>query len=710
MSFFVSGLWSLSAFRGNATWWSMLRKHLLLLCIPWAMLTLSLLWRANCSYWQGLTFYLIFTLGSVCLGVSLAFLIYRLPFRLKRTTLLTAGIAIAILGVVYDIGFHPQFFTYNHVFGGVMGPLYDEELRVRGGLVAFRFLTLMWALWCVSVAHLIRPTSRKRVWMLGVAISSVSILLIYLNSADLRINTSPAYVKSYLQGHAPTEHFDVYYDPAAIDSSQLRQILNEHEYRYEFLREQLLVDVESRIQSFIYPDPETKDHLTGARYTSVAPVWLKEPQTHILLDHFDGVFAHELGHVFSREFGMPILNASFSVGLVEGVAVAFEPADGRPHPHEQVLAASAALTSADSLVRIGPAFDLKARLSPLGFWTGRGAVSYTTMGSFVRFLVDAYGVDRLKQVYAFGDFETVYGKSVDDLVNEWERTLLGRPFISRSANSYVTSRFSTPSLFEKDCPHHIPPFQRQYERGIQLLVDGDTTGALASFEDALNEEPLFQEGLDGWTQLMLSKWEVDETVSRLIIALAEIDSVATPYAAPALWFRLGDAYAMAEQPIEAVNAYEKARSQLSLYAQEQHGLVILRQELASLPAAIGTIYKNMDVETRLHRLAELHEKHPLVAFQQAYLLLQENRFAEALEKLERLDLNALDLEPTHLEFLCRLRLIVLTELYELNLEPEKALYSAEELIRTFKNSGAFQEAAFYADIAGRMRYIMSHGS
>ena len=111
----------------------------------------------------------------------------------------------------------------------------------------------------------------------------------------------------------------------------------------------------------------------------MTPVWLSTPQVHVLAGQFEEIFPHELVHAFSRSFGMPILNASPAVGLVEGLAVAFEPPDGGPDASEQVAAVMGGET-ADRLAR---------SLDPFGFWGGRGAVSYTTTGSFVGYLCEA---------------------------------------------------------------------------------------------------------------------------------------------------------------------------------------------------------------------------------------------------------------------------------------------------------------------------------
>ena len=704
VAFFAAGLSAMTQFGRNERLAHVYGRQLMLLFVPWALLTISLLWRENCDYFRGLAFYLIFVPASTVFGVSLAYLTFHVLARFKRTLFIVAGLCIALSGVLFDIGFHPQFFTYNHVFGGVMGPIYDEELQVRGGLLAFRVLSCVWAFGFIVTARLFQPSNEKRKLWIQAGIAALALVILYANSAPLRITTPAKYAEQYLGGHARTEHFDVYFDPASMDSLQLKSILDEHEYRYAYLQENLQVSVRNRIKTYLYPDPETKDYLTGARNTSVAPVWLKNPQMHIVTNHFESVFAHELTHVFSREFGLPLLNASYSVGLVEGLAVAFEPSDGRPHPHEQVLAATGSLVPVDSVLSVLKAFPLQSSLSPLGFWTGRGAVSYTTMGSFVRYLADTYGVDLLKRVYAKSNFEEVYGKSVDVLVKEWEAFLLQLPAVSRSARDYVARRFAVPSLFEKTCPHHIPRFERHFRAGVQAFTEGDTTAALGHLNASLSEQPRFQPALDGWAQLTTAAGQVDAVVVRLSDELAGHDSAST-FASPSLWIRFGDALAITGRPGQAQNAYDRAREGLPLYAQEQHGLVVLRRYLADWPAVILDMYSSTDASTKLQRLDTLHARQPLVALLQAYLHNQEGRFESAVKILEGLDLYSTSAAPSHQPLLERLRLIGLASAYEADRRYGAAAATADQLVVDFLDVGAFQEAAFYTDFARKMRYI-----
>lgn len=49
--------------------------------------------------------------------------------------------------------------------------------------------------------------------------------------------------------------------------------------------------------------------------------------------------------------------------------------------------------------------------------------SYILAGSFVAFLVETYGLQMFRSLYARGDYEGIYGKSLSVLENEWRLSL-----------------------------------------------------------------------------------------------------------------------------------------------------------------------------------------------------------------------------------------------------------------------------------------------
>lgn len=700
VSFFIAGLAAIGAFRRGETFGETLAWQLSLLIIPWFLLTFSLLWQDNCSYGQGFLLFLLFTLPAAVLGVSLAYLIAGGRIRWKKTLLILAGIFMLIAGPIFDLGFHSQFFTYNHLFGGVLGPIYDEELTIRKGLIFFRLRTLLIALFCWLWAESAKSvvTSSKRWLMWGTAFL---VILSYVFSAQLRINTPAWYIKQQLNGHVATEHFDIYYDDVLLDSAIVTHYVYEHEFRYQDIKAKLGIDVSERIQTFIYGDAETKHQLTGSRYTSVAPVWLPNPQMHILAELFDRVFPHELAHVFSREFGLPLINASLSVGLVEGLAVSLEPADGRPTPHEQVLTAITNATKPNEPIKIAERIGLAQRLTPLGFWTGRGAVSYTTMGSFVRYLADTYGYEKVSAVYARGNYEAVFDKPIDVLVTEWEDHLLALPYVDRATHAHVTRSFAIPSLFEKRCPHYLPRFERAYREGMVQLLAGDTTQALVQLSESIRRAPEYDVAIDAWGGVKIPRGEVDTVITKIESTFLGAD--ASPSGA-GVWMRYGDALAVKGMTTEALAAFDSALVRLPLYAYQQRGAMALRIALADNMVVQRINRTDRSRMRKVRELEVLATDDPNILVLQGVILGLDFQFDEALAYFSRYR-NAIAGAGHDAAILLLVRELQF-QLHYATGDYEAAYHEATALQTYFESVGAFNSAEQYTDFASKMLYIM----
>jgi len=585
VAFFAAGLSSLRLLSDDEDFGPVLGRHLALLAIPWFLLTLTLLWRANCGYGQGFLLYLVYTVPSVCLGVALAYLVAAVARRRRGLWFVGIGLLVALVPVAYDLGLHPQLYSYNHVWGGLLGPLYDEELAIRPGLFFFRGLTIWWAVALVLIARRAqlrrapgpRRAESRRVG-LGLLLVAAIISGTYAAAPWLGINTPAWLIQERLGGHLELDRFDIYYDPSALSEGELTVIADAHAYRYEQLRATLGANVPIRIATYLYPDPETKAALTGSRTTSVAPTWLPTPQMHLLQDRFQSSFAHELAHVVSREFGMPVLRASPAIGLVEGLAVAVEPPDGLPSLHAQV---AAALRHREDLgiYRDSLSVGVAAQLRPFGFWTGRGAVSYVTMGSFVGFLLDEYGAEYVKRAYASGNLEAAFGKSVEALAREWEHFVRQQPE-DAEATALVMARFAQPGLFEIRCPHYVPPVVRHLRAARDAVERGQVDAAERAYDRALRADPNHIGAVTGWAALRLAEGDAEPALERLNAAYARRDTLWSA----GLLARLGDAHRVAGNDDAADSLYAAAVARVPAYALKQRALMDARATLA--PEAI----------------------------------------------------------------------------------------------------------------------------
>lgn len=586
VGYFAAGLSALGRFRAGATFGSEVRAQLALLLVPLALLTVSLAWAPNCAYATGLLFFVLFPVVSVVLGVAVGFA--ASPGRRGRVVVVGAGVAVLMLGPLYDLGLHPQFYTYNHVFGGVLGPVYDEELALRRGLFAFRGLTLLWAGGAYAVGRYRRAEASDRPRRLRHVVGAAFALgIVYALAAPLGINTPAWWLEQRLGGRFTTPHFAVYLRPDGWDAARLDRLAEDLEYRYAWMAEAAGGGVPERVRVYLYPDAQTKAALTGARYTSVAPVWLRRPQVHVLEAHYDDVFPHELAHVFSRPFGMPGLRATRLVGLVEGWAVALEAPDGLPSPHEQV----AATAFADARAADEAAAQLRAavaqQLTPHGFWTGRGAVSYTAMGSFVRYLLERYGTAPFRAAYAWGAFEEAYALSADSLAAGWVAFLRAQPYLARGVDTYARRRFAVPSLFEKACPHHVPGYVRQTREAATLLREAATLAgrqeARRLFGKVLAHRPEYVPALEGWAAACLALGDPSAARRRL-------SSLADTLHTPTSWALLGDAAAWVGQPAQARRAYRAAYGLVPAFQTEERARLALRAALVEHPGVLATLY------------------------------------------------------------------------------------------------------------------------
>ena len=620
VAFFVSGYAAVGAFGAEApSLWRVMGRQEAALLVPLGLLTLAQLWAPNCTFAQGLLFYALFPGVTVAFAVSLAYALQGLDLSRPRVVLTVIGLLIVVGGPLYDLGLRPQFYTYNHVFGGVLGPIYDEQLAVRTGLFVFRGLTLLWAAVAVLVGQWLRGRGLR--WPLPIC--ALAIGTIYAFAAPLGINTPAWYIQEQLGGHTRTAHFDLYYDPTRVDTAAAAALAQTHEARYDWVRTRLDLDADEdgpRIQSYIYPNPDVKGRLTGARTTGVAPVWLSTPQIHLLRDGVSGSLGHELAHVASRPFGLPGLNASWAPGLIEGWAVALEPPSPVPSPDDLVLTAAYADTTTSLTAE---ARAVASRLSPWGFWTGRGAVSYATMGSFVQYLLDRFGPDKLKRVYAWGNFEAVYGRSLQALAEGWAAHLRRTSGVARDAYGVVARQFTRPSLFQTECPHYVPPARRHLQEARRAARRRDSTDMVAHLKHALAMQPQFAAAHEALAHIHLAR-------GRSGAARRQLDTLSQKARTVGLRVALADARALAGATEAARALYAEARARTPNYAHDTRTRLMLRDATAAHPRVLRILVSGDSAAVQARRLGAVQQQNAAVRAWRAVRWMDAKQYGAAL--------------------------------------------------------------------------------
>jgi len=433
-------------------------SNLSLALLPLAVILIDGLRTPICNLREGLAFYAILPLPGIVYGTAVGFgLGLAWPPRRARAafvgwSLVTLASALAWLVL------QPPKFAYSTFIGYFPGPIYDAEIPVTRTLLLARGVVVLQAGLAVALSVLAWDGTRVRArrlmhdWDGERAVAAAGALglalvwlLVELNAAALGLRLQRRDIRRILGGHIETAHCHLYFDRAAFSDLRVERFAREHETRYAQLEAWFGFAPQRKIGSYIYASPEQKKRLMGAGGTSFEDALHDEFHIHASAADPHPVLTHEMAHIFAAQFHR-WMKVSLLMGLHEGIAVA---AEWNEESARFDLTPHQACAAMDSL---GILPDLQRSLGTFGFWTQPGARAYTAAGSFVRWLIETYGMDRFRIVWPRGDFERAYAKPLATLLAEW-RTLLRGVAVSPVEHARAARLFRARSIFQVPCAH-----------------------------------------------------------------------------------------------------------------------------------------------------------------------------------------------------------------------------------------------------------------
>tara|TARA_R100000388_G_scaffold84871_1_gene63953 strand:+ start:9053 stop:11092 length:2040 start_codon:yes stop_codon:yes gene_type:complete len=492
----------------------------------------------GCLTIDGLGFWIFIPLPSVFFGTATGRLIRK--FSLPWPKLLTVFVLLfCAIGVwLFEMLNYPQVYFYNHVWGVWPGPIYDEAVQLTGSFFYFRWLTFLWIL----LLWLLPDWSSTLQKKLITGLALVSLLFSYMNLDEAGIISPRESIQAQLGGHHQTKHFDYYFPEDFYSEEEINFWAARHEFHFEQIIKQLDLKWPKgrKIESYLYAHAWQKKEITGAKFTSYVPIWLEQDQLHIAKQQLDGVLKHELVHVISKQFGNGLFNGSWSIGLIEGLAEGIaKDASSRSTLH-QIVAAESPYPSSDKM---------KDALSFSGFYGSAGAISYTTAGSFVEYLLDTYPPDFFKTSYPSGSLVDSNYPSFDEIISEWHQTLDQTPLdsVDQQVSEFV---FAQRSLFQKKCPHSITQELQLWDRYQFQLADLDTTGAYETLDQLYKRDSQNSLVKDAWVRSQLLQGNYEEATN----AITPKDSLLTLQVLKADALYLSDNKSQAFQLLESLSS------------------------------------------------------------------------------------------------------------------------------------------------------------
>lgn len=445
--------------------------NFLLLLLTFIVGLLSSIIKDDCYIKEGTLFFLLIPTISVFFSTSIGVL---LGYFLGRTGILIslATVLLIALYALWKVYYGISIFVYNPIFGFFPGPLYDEVIPITQTLIISRLTVIAWGIVFLLIIRIVNGFRKSliRIWeVLLFIIVMIGLAIVYSNESQIGISYTRDYITSnILSDSIETDNFIIYYAPGTPEAHDIDLIAMDHEWRYQQIKDALELETTKKVKSYIYPDIETRKKLTGAGETTIAnPI---HNEIHLIYDYFPHpVLKHELVHVMAGVFGNDILRISPKIGLLEGIAVAIDWRGQRFTPHQW----------AKSMTELGIAPGVQDIVG-FGFWYAPAEVSYTVMGSFSRYLIDSYGIEKYKSAYQTGNF-SVYNKNLDELVLEWEE-FLNTIETPSETKAIAEARFTRPSIFQAKCPRKIADLK---SKGYKNFEDDNFFSARKHFTQAL---------------------------------------------------------------------------------------------------------------------------------------------------------------------------------------------------------------------------------
>lgn len=385
----------------------------------------------------------------------------------------------------------PMVFAFDPFVGYFSGSFYDTVIDPGAPLLSYRFGTLATIAFALAAASLVEREGRGFVFAPATGTTLARALL--CAAAFLTSLTITAEGKSL--GHWQTSESiaadlgarksgrrcDVVY-PRSMSERDASLLVKDCDEEIAGDEGVLGVRGPERITAFFFRDAGDKKRLMGAGDVYIAKPWRKEVYLQVG-GYPHPVLGHEIAHVVAGSFGRGPFRIAGALGglwpnpgLIEGVAVATAPEQGE----------LTELTWARAMLDLGILPPMR-EIVGVDFLGRSSSQSYTTAGAFIKWMMKAYGVDKVRAVYGGTSFAAATGKSLDALDAEFRAYLKADQPLPDQAMSFAKGKFDRPGLFSRLCPHVVDGL---LERANACRDGQSYAEAIGLYDEVLTKDPL----------------------------------------------------------------------------------------------------------------------------------------------------------------------------------------------------------------------------
>lgn len=411
---------------------------IIIFLLPLIIAFLSTFLFTKCPLTMGLKFYFYITFFSFLYGLFISFLSNQTFKKFPNFVFLSLLTLFIILGFL-EFYFYPQVYSFNPVYGFINGTIYDEDPKLSNDILYFHFYTIVNF---VFINYFIKILMNKNIHRIKIYFVLIFILIIsFTLKPYLGFATNKNILENKLSSEIETNNFKIIIDKN-ISNDKKRNIALLHEYYFEQVCSALKIKFNKKITSFVFKDKIQKGELFGSSSADIAKPWLCE--IYVSSNTLFETLKHEIVHVVSSEFGKSIFKIAKNLNptLTEGLAMFVENEfDGYEIDYVAFL-----------FLKSKPKYKIENLFFKSSFFSSYSAISYVLAGSFLNFISNKYGIEKVKEIYGNNNFDSLNKASFDVLKREYLSYLdsKGYPYNKFKAQLY----FGGKSIVEKYCPRN----------------------------------------------------------------------------------------------------------------------------------------------------------------------------------------------------------------------------------------------------------------
>jgi len=416
------------------------KNYLAIFLSPLLISIISNLFLQICPFSDGIIYYFVIVLPAFYFG----FVVGTFSFWTNKqySYLIFCFIFVFfVLAPLFEFYIYPQVYFFNVIVGIIPGTIYDEEILINSKLILFR--VIQFVLFSILLFSLIKVsnTNKKNRYLLMLC-TLFGAVLFFLLKPYLGYATTKYKLYDNLKMRVLSTSFEIRYSDN-LNEKDAQLIGFEHFYYISEIERKTKLSTPKNLITYIFKNANQKGKLFGSKAANVAKPWMNQ----IFLDYnsVENTLEHELTHIYAAEIGSTPFKIAggLNMALLEGYTMAIEDNYSGYDIHYMALLAKES----------GYDFNIKKLFSKFNFFNQTSSLSYVISGSFIKFIIERYGIEKVNKIYGDLDFELHLGKKIDELEIEYKEYLvsLNYPINKHRANLF----FGRSPITKKVCPRTV---------------------------------------------------------------------------------------------------------------------------------------------------------------------------------------------------------------------------------------------------------------